>query len=308
LEKTTVKFSTPRPISAFSYYLKNPDDNLLVDFVNQSLIVQCFDFCATHLFSLALSPVALFTLNLLKKHGVKTAHWFYEDFRRAAYWKDVLSGYDCFFAIQKGPLRDVCVENNVRFSFLPTAVANDVINMPLSMENLRLVDITFVGLPSSYRIGVLEFLAHNGCSLAIAGSGWQEYRGPLEKSIISGNWVDGRLAYQTLQTAKIGINLSLYQPDADRANTHLSPRVFDALASGCVLLTEEAPLAKETLGDLHFHIFASKEAALEKIQAILADYENEKTLCEQNRHQVIRQHTYANRVKEIVAFCGDRAE
>jgi hypothetical protein len=67
--------------NSFRALLKEPDETLVVDLLNQSLIVSCLDFGTTHFFSGALSPVSLFSLNILKKQHVKTIHWFFEDFK-----------------------------------------------------------------------------------------------------------------------------------------------------------------------------------------------------------------------------------
>jgi spore maturation protein CgeB len=110
-------------------------------------------------------------------------------------------------------------------------------------------------------------------------------------------------AADLLRASKTGVNLSVFPPDADRQNTQISPRVFDLLASGCVLVTEDVPLAAETLKNLHYHVFMDKEEAGRRITEILADGEREKKFFDPNRATICREHTYANRAKEIIAYC-----
>jgi hypothetical protein len=252
----------------------------------------------------ALSPVTLFTLNLLRAQGVRTSHWFYEDYRKAPYWKFVLSGYDHFFAIQKGPIPEFCKQNGSAYSFLPTAAATLCCSLQGSPDNCtRNKDVSFIGIPSAYRIETLEYLAQQGISCVIAGLGWDRYNGPLKDSIINSVWTDGNQVDVILKNAKIGINLSVSSPDADRLNTHFSPRVFDVLASGCILLTEDVPLIKDTLQNLRYHTFVNKEEAAKQVANILADYSREKEFLGSNRSIVCREHTYENRVKEIIALC-----
>lgn len=159
--------------------LKGQDEEMVVDLLNQSFAVHCFDFGATHCLVGALCPITLFTLNLLRKHGVVTLHWFYEDFRRATYWRDILPGYDHFLAIQRGPLPSACRAASTEFHLLPTAgTAADI-----AMEKReRCFDIAFIGIPSPYRITVLEALASSGMSVACGGEGWGAYRGILQKT------------------------------------------------------------------------------------------------------------------------------
>jgi hypothetical protein len=290
-------------LSAFSSLLKTQDDNMIVDLLNQSMLVQCLAFEATHLLVLALAPVTLFTLSILKKQSIHTAHWFYEDFRRATYWKDVLAGYDSFFAIQKGPIADLCLQQNVRFTYLPTAVSGARATQAVESCAARTVDVAFIGIPSPYRIEFLEYLAQNGISLVIGGSGWAGYQGPLSGSLVATNWVNDAQAQTILRSAKIGLNLSVSSPAADPANTHVSPRVFDVLAAGCVLVTEDVPLVKDALQGLHVSFFSEKENAAQVIKDILKGIDAEQPLCDANATAVAKDHTYLNRVQEIVEKC-----
>src|SRR3954452_21658101 len=86
-------FDTKTYLDAFDRLLKEPGDNMVVDLANQALIVQAMDFGATHILVVALSPVTRFTVDLLRRRGLTTLHWFIEDFREAKYWKDVLPAY-----------------------------------------------------------------------------------------------------------------------------------------------------------------------------------------------------------------------
>jgi hypothetical protein len=298
-------FDSRKYLDFFRKQLKNPQEDLVVDLFNHALVVQCLDFGAGNCLVCALSPVTLFTLNLLRTQAVKTSHWFYEDYRKAQYWKFLLAGYDFFFAIQKGPLPAACAKLGSRYSFLPTA-ASSYCCAPYGGAGPanRLNDIVFVGIPSSYRIDTLEFLAQKGFSCVIAGLGWDRYSGPLKDSIISTIWTDGKNASDLLKTAKVGINLSVSSPDTDRENTHVGPRAFDVLASGCSLVTEDVPLARETLTGLHYHTFSGKEDAARRISAVLSDLDSEQAACIANRAIVCQEHSFGNRAREIIRITG----
>lgn len=291
-------------LRAFSDMLKKPDETMVVDLLNHALIVQCLASRATHLLVLALSPVTLFTLNLARAQGVKTAHWFFEDFRRAGYWKDVLAGYDYFFAIQKGPIIAECERRKSRYAFLPAAASIP----PGAQDNLttgkRPVDVAFVGIPSSYRVALLELLAKNGVSLAIAGSGWDRYQGTLQQSILNPSWTEEKQVMQILQSAKIGINLSVNSPDQDRSNTHVSPRVFDICAAGCALVTENVPLAPDTMPGLAYRTFDTNDGALATVKTVLSEYASLSAEITDNQKAIAKRHTYEKRVRTIIAECG----
>jgi hypothetical protein len=300
-------FDCKKYLDFFQSQLKHPEETIVVDLLNHALAVQCMDFGAVNCLVCALGPVTLFTLNLLRAHGVITSHWFYEDFRRAQYWKYVLAGYDYFFAIQKGPLPEACRQAGCTYSFLPTAAGSPCCAPFVPAEpSDRRNDIVFIGVPSPYRIETLEYLAQQGFSLRIAGLGWDRYGGPLKDSIVNTIWTDGKMAGDLLTTSKIGLNLSVFSPDADRENTHISPRVFDVLASGCVLLTEDVPLAEYTLQNLHYATFSNKEDAARQISEIIAHLEKDKPFLDSNRTTVCREHLYDNRVREIIRLTGKK--
>jgi Glycosyl transferases group 1 len=294
-------FDSKKYLDFFNSQLKHPEETLVVDLFNHALAVQCLDFGAANCLVCALSPVTPFILNLLRAHGVATSHWFYEDYRRAQYWKYVLAGYDYFFAIQKGPLPEACRRAGSAYFFLPTA-ARSHCSAPTADADPpnRPTDIGFIGIPSPYRIEMLEFLAQKGFSLRVAGLGWDRYNGPLKDSIVNTLWTDGKKAEEILAASKIGINLSVLPPDSDRQNTHVGPRVFDVLAAGCVLITEDVPLAGDTLKNLHYLTFANKEDAARQSAEIMTHLDKDKPFLNSNRTTVCREHLYANRVMEIL--------
>jgi hypothetical protein len=287
-------------LQAFSELLKNPDGTMVVDLLNHAIIVQCLDFKATNILVLALCPVTLFTLNLLKNQQVRTVHWLFEDFRVALYWKEVIAGYDFFFAIQKGSLIDECRRQQTRYAFLPTAAVSFSANDgPRNFPDLA--DVAFIGFPSPYRISFLEFLASRGVRLAIAGAGWKAYRGILDQFIINRVWTNADQTTELLSNAAIGINLSINDPNPDRENTHISPRVFDVLSVGCVLVTEDVPLVHKILRDCKYYVFSGQEQSYSIIKELLLHHGKKNSNAEKNRQIIRTRHMYDNRVREMIA-------
>lgn len=300
-------FDCKKYISGFNTLLKKPDDTIVVDLLNQSLVVQCLQYEITHLLVPALCPIYLFTLNLLKKRGIVTILWFIEDYQRATYWKEVIPGYTWFLAVQKGPFKEICEKNSCNFAYLPTAASGESITF--KQQNVpTTADVSFVGFPSPYRIGFLEFLQSKGISLAIAGEGWNAYNGPLRDSIVADTWVDSRQAAQIMCTASVALNMSFNEPAGNLSDIQLSPRIYDILSIGTILLTEDVPLLHETIGDCHFYAFKNREEAVEKIRLILSELEQdredieEKT--EKNRRIILQKHTWEKRAEQILALCS----
>jgi hypothetical protein len=288
---------------AFFNLLKNPGEAIVMDLLNQSLVISCIDFCATHCLTGALSPVTSFSLVILKKTGIITLHWFYEDFRRADYWKYIIGQYDYFCAIQRGQLVDICNKAGTQYVFLPTAHSRTVEQL---LQNDRPLDIGFIGIPSTYRIEILEKLAQAGFKMEIAGSGWNNYQGILRSMIVCNSWTNQDQAQAILNRSKIGINLSVENPE-NRDDIHISPRVFDILAARCILLSEDVPLLHEQLKGYRYKCFNSPERLCSDINNILKDYSSEFTFSEHNRSLILENDMYVNRVDRLVELtCAEQ--
>jgi hypothetical protein len=280
---------------------------MVADLLNQSLIVQCMDFEVEYLIVTALSPVTLFSLNLLRKQGVTNIHWFYEDFRIARYWSSVITGYDYFFAIQRGELEALCRVRGIYFQLLPGAASWGVLegnnvtefNQP-DKSTARQYDGAFIGIPSPYRLSILECLAAKGIKLVIAGSGWEQYTGILNVTIFKNGWVTSSECRSIYNSAKIGLNLSFNDPSSDRDNTQLSPRVYDMAACEMVVVCEESPLIRELTGCLRLHFFQDVQSLCGIVEQCLADYDNEKEHAVSNRISVLNHHTYQQRAEQFI--------
>ena len=295
-------FDTKTYLDAFDRLLKEPSDNMVVDLANQALVVQAMDFGATHILVIALSPVTRFTADLLKRRGVRMLHWFIEDWRQAKYWREVLPAYSDFLAIQRGPVERACAEAGVRFAYLPTA---PILKPRASVKSWRErgEGIAFIGFPSKYRIEVLEALAREGLPVKIAGLGWDKYRGPLEPYLTGRGWFGPDEAFKLLENSRIGLHLPTDDPEADRDESHVSPRVFDILAAGCLLLCEEAPLIRETLRGCGISEFRGAAGAVKAAKTALSEGVSEEMLA-QNREIALLEHSFPRRIAEILALGG----
>jgi hypothetical protein len=290
-------FDTLSYLKAYRQLLKNPEDELLVDLCNQSLVTSAIDFGTTHLLSGALSPVTLFTLNILKKINITTLHWFYEDYNRARYWQDILAGYDHFFAVQKGILPKICKEQNIQYHFLPTA---QTVKPAIVHQNPGRYDIGFIGIPSTYRISILEKLHVSGFKCLIAGYGWNQYSGILDTSIVNREWVDDQQIAAYLSQVAIGINLSFENPFT-REDSQVSPRVYDILSSGAVLLTENLDLLEETVAECHYETFINPDDAVVKAKLIRSSLQRYQELSAPNCAIIQAKHTFHNRIEQILS-------
>ena len=298
-------FDCQKYLSTFLMLLKKRDETIAVDLLNQSLVVQCLQYSITHLFVPALCPITLFTLNLLKNLNITRIHWFFEDYKRANYWKDIIPGYSWFFAIQNDPIQHLCEINRCQFKYLPTATSDTVLSFSLQNNIYKKhTDVSFIGIPSEYRISFLEFLVQNGISLSIAGKGWDKYSGLLSKCIVENSWVDSIKMMEIVNYSRIALNLSVKHPNEEISSAQLSPRIFDILTSNTILLTEDVPLLYETLKNCYFHTFKSNENALTEIVSILRNYSVEMLFEKftENKKIISADHTWNNRVDKIISL------
>lgn len=293
-------FDTKPYLDAFDRLLKTPTDDMVVDLTNQALVVQAMDFAATHILILALSPVTRFTVDLLQRRNIVTLHWFFEDFREAKYWKDVLPAYRHFLGIQRGPLEEACAAAGTHYHYLPTAFILPP-RAQVRSWNDRTEGIAFIGFPSKYRVEVLEALLKEGLPLKVAGAGWDKYRGPLEACLTGRGWFGPEEAFKLLETSRIGLHLPSEDPRADRDNCHVSPRIFDILAAGCLLLSEEAPLIRETLKGCGYREFRGPAEAVRAARTALAEGFSAEVLRD-NRAVMLRDHTFARRMADILSI------
>lgn len=295
-------FDTKVYLGGFDKLLKSPTDDMVVDLLNQAMVVQAVDFEATHVLVLALAPVTAFTSNLLRRNGKVTLHWFYEDFREAHYWKQVLPTYDHFLAIQRGPVEAECRALGVGYHYLPTAPTRVSRDAPKPWKDRR-GGLLFVGFPSPYRIAVLEAIAAAGLPLQVAGSGWESYRGPLDACLVKRGWTTPEEGQALLDEAKAALHIPSENPSADRENGHLSPRVFDILASGAMLLCEDLPLVREALRGCAWREFRGPVEAVatarRALEESLPDAASIAAALLANRETVLRLHTYAHRFEAM---------
>ncbi len=240
-------FDTKGYLDGFAKLLREPDDDMRVDLMNQALIVAALDHQATHVLVLALAPLTVFTLRLLRQQGMKLVHWFIEDFRQAHYWQQVLPTYHAFCAIQRGPVAAACAKEGVTFKLLPTAASETLLQRQPAAWQTRLLDLAFVGLPSPYRLRVLEALWQAGAKIRVGGTGWQHYHGPLSAVIAKADSMAPLETWTLLEQAKLGLHIPYEDPDVDRGNSHVSPRIYDLMALHCLPIVENGPMLKESL-------------------------------------------------------------
>ena len=277
----------------------HPD--LHTDFLNHLLVVQALDQECTHLLAGALAPISLFSLKLLQKYGVHNSLWFYEDYQRVGYYQEVLQGYNNFFAIQQGKLPQECLYQGTNYHYLPVAtqLASPTPSLNFSHQ-ARTIPCLFLGVPSPYRIEVLEYIYQAGIPIKIAGAGWASYQGILKNQILLDVWTPPDRAQYLFEQSLACLNLSYNNPGTQRSLPQTSPRAFDALAAGCELITEETELIFSDLKNMDFFTFTEKEQLPNLIKQSIANFDLRETQHLKNRKEIFEGHTYRHRALSIL--------
>src|SRR5690606_646545 len=96
-------------------------------------------------------------------------------------------------------------------------------------------------------------------------------RGPLQACIRGGGWTGADESLALLENARAALHMPSEDPGDDRENDHVSPRVFDVLGAGALLLCEDAPLIRETLRGCVYREFRGPGEAVEIARLALAE-------------------------------------
>lgn len=261
---------------------------------NQSWVCKALEEQWTHILVGALTPVQIRTLKLWKLLNIRLVHWFYEDFRKIDYWKTHAEQYDLFCCVQKDPL-NLLIKKPYRF--LPTATET-VVHSPIIPFEQKRFDISFVGIPTPYRVSILKVLVESGFSIAIAGPFWKQYPELADRVIVDG-WISDDQSKELYNQSRMGLNISQDDPSQEREFHQVSPRLYDMAASGTIPLTETLPLGEELFATITAIQFSSGEELIFKAKEKLRDG-LEGSVLESNHVQIELFHTYKHRFEQIL--------
>ncbi|HST55742.1 MAG TPA: glycosyltransferase [Solirubrobacteraceae bacterium] len=135
--------------------------------------------------------------------------------------------------------------------------------------------------------------------LAIWGANWE---GLIDtRQVVAEHLPNDQLA-QVYSSA--GIVLNDHWDDM-RAHGYISNRVYDALACGALVLSDDVPGLRERFGDAVL-TYGSPEELRELIDRFLADPHERRRRGDLGRAIVLDGHTFARRVDELLAFVEER--
>lgn len=256
--------------------------------------------------ALAQAPLLPETLARLAEMDIPTAFWFVEDYRVLTYWRDVAPHYRYFFGIQKEEFRRELAEIGVcRYSYLPVAAAPDI-HSPASLSPGELEEfgspVSFVGAGYHNRCNLFKGLADY--PFKIWGSDW-----PLSPPIghlvqRNGKRIDTETCVRIFNATAVNINLHSSMchegvvPDGDFVN----PRTFEIAACGAFQLVDKRSLLDELFPDGEMEQFGTFPELRDRIDHYLERPEERALFAEKGRGRVLSEHTYDNRMEELLAL------
>lgn len=255
--------------------------------------------------ALAQAPLLPGALACFAEMETPSAFWFVEDYRVLTYWRELAPYYTHFFGIQKEEFqKELAAIGVTNYNYLPTAAAPEIhlpVEMALEEREKFGSPLSFVGAGYYNRCNLFRGLSDY--PFKIWGSDWPMVP-PLDRLIqMSAARINTETCVRIFNASAVNLNLhsSLSHegivPDGDFVN----PRTFEIASCGAFQLTDRRTL----LGDLfeagEMELFDNLAELRGKIDYFLARPEERSRIAELGRARVLREHTYARRMEELLA-------
>ena len=156
-------------------------------------------------------------------------------------------------------------------------------------------ELLFVGNSRGVRRPILDALAATSHDLAVYGTGWTATL--LEPRRLRGDWVPNDQLNRYYSSA--AIVLSDHWQDM-REEGFVSNRVFDALACGAFVISDDVPGMDDAF-DRAVVTWGEGDDLDSLVEHYLSRPEERRALAERGRLAVLARHTFASRVDTIVA-------
>jgi len=164
-------------------------------------------------------------------------------------------------------------------------------------------DAVFVGNHWNVPRGIdaaLPAVAAAGHRVAIYGRGWDD-------EAASARLWRGQRAYDDLPDVYASATLAIDDAAiSTKPYGSMNSRVFDALANGTLVVTDNELGARE-LFDAEFPVWSDAEDLVDVVGRLMADGDRRRELTERYRRIVLDRHTYAHRARELRDLLGDWA-
>jgi spore maturation protein CgeB len=239
--------------------------------------------------------------SLLKEKGVRSCCWWLDDPWGFEHSSKIAPKFDLFFVHEPTMIKKYRAKGLDNVHYLPEA-CNPRIHKKMElteeeMERYR-CDLSFVGRPYPNRIEFLEAFTH--WDLGIWGEGWNEVSGKLKRHIKGGEIHQSEMV-KIFNASKIVLNL---HPDFGmrEKGEGISPRTF-AIAGCGVFQLVDYRREMERLFKVGEEIIAFRnlDQAIRLVEYYLSHPEESELIAKRAQERVYREHTYKDRIREVLA-------
>lgn len=261
------------------------------------------------LLALAQAPLTLPILERLRQKKFVTAIWFIENYRHLTYWQQLAAGYDFWFVFQRGACEQALREAGARqVVYLPLA-ADPAVHRPLALtaeERAEFgADVSCVGAGYQNRRAILPWLMQPDWTFKVWGNEW-EGAGALKPVLQRGGArLDTETCVKVFNATTININLHSYTGDGlDPEPDSVNPRTFELAACGAFQVTDQRALLPELFGAEQLATFHAADELVPLVRRFLREPEARRAMADSARRRVLEEHTYAHRMRELLAHVG----
>jgi spore maturation protein CgeB len=266
---------------------------------------------------LAQAPLARDHVRRMREEGRRVVFWFVEDFRLFRYWEECAAHYDMFFPIQKGEFpRDLEAAGQRSVHYLPMAADDTVFRpMALSSGNARRYGspLSFMGAGYHNRRRFFNILLDR--PFKIWGSDWPA-SDPLWRLVQEkGRRVNSEETAMIFNGTDVNVNLhsSTSHDGVNPFGDFVNPRTFEIAACGAFQLVDRRSLLPEHfVPGKELVCFSGREDFLDLADRYLAHAEERREYASRARERVLAEHTYRDRMREMLeavhAACPPESE
>ncbi|MGF1472448.1 MAG: glycosyltransferase [Rubrobacteraceae bacterium] len=160
-------------------------------------------------------------------------------------------------------------------------------------------ELVFVGNSRRVERRILRDLLPTSRDLAVWGADW---KGLISTNYIAGEHLPNRQVRRAYSSASIVLNDHW---DDMREHGFVSNRVYDALACGALVVSDDLPELRENFGDA-IVTYGSPKELRELVEYYLASPEEREEKGRQGRELVLSRHTFEHRLEELLRHVEQR--
>lgn len=224
----------------------------------------------------------------------------YQDDYRKSNFKNGIPWYDFIFIFDTFYIEEIKRQGAKNVKYLPLATNPERYKKVLITEKDRSnfgYDVCFIGLPFPNRAEIFESL--HKYNLGVFGDNWTKYfmlKGKKTPSYYRGK-ATGEIVNKIYLCSKIVLNI--HHPHSMEG---LNTRTFDIPACGAFEIVDyKNNLEKHFKIDKEIVAFKDVDELKKKIDFYLKNGDLRKSISERGKQRVLSEHTWVNRVKEMIA-------